>query len=303
MESTNTIITIIFAIAGAALFLVLGFLVHKKIHINAIVAPTEVNTALPALPPPPTVIPLNIFQTWHTKKLPTKMQECVRTLQTDNPEFKYYLYDDQDCRKFLQEHYDVNVLYAYDSLVPGAFKADLWRYCVLYKYGGIYLDIKYQCINGFKLMQLTDDEYFVRDRYDVLNKTAVYNALMVCKAGNPILKRCIDQVVQNVRQRYYGESALDPTGPTMMIQFFTPMERMRLKRLEHYDEDGKYYIVYRGSIWVKQGSAGVEPPSTVDIPVNTKILMMYPEYRTEQRQFQKTQYYADLWKRREIFSM
>ena len=30
---------------------------------------------------------------------------------------------------------------AYDSLIPGAFKADLFRYCVLLIYGGVYADV------------------------------------------------------------------------------------------------------------------------------------------------------------------
>lgn len=35
------------------------------------------------------IIPLNIFQTWYTKKLPVKMSECVESIKKDNPEFKY----------------------------------------------------------------------------------------------------------------------------------------------------------------------------------------------------------------------
>jgi len=33
----------------------------------------------------------------------------------------------------------------------------------------------------------------------------------------------------------------------------------------------------------------------------TIILTIYPEYRSEQKRFQKTLYYDDLWKRREIY--
>ena len=32
--------------------------------------------------------------------------------------------------------------HAYHALVPGAAKADLLRYCLIYEYGGVYLDIK-----------------------------------------------------------------------------------------------------------------------------------------------------------------
>jgi Glycosyltransferase sugar-binding region containing DXD motif len=223
----------------------------------------------------PSVIPLNIFQTWHTKTLPPYMQKCVNSIKECNPEFRHFLYDDEDCRQFISQNYDQDVLTAYDTLIPGAYKADLWRYCVLYKYGGIYLDIKYQCVNGFKLIGLTDREYFVRDRDQ--NIHGIYNAFMICKAGNPIMWKCIRQIVDNVENRYYGKTPLDVTGPNMMNLMFTPNELRQYVTL--YLHNNGIMIIYNG----------------------TAILAVYPEYREEQKTFQKTLYYDTLWKRREIF--
>ena len=221
----------------------------------------------------PIVIPLNIFQTWYTKKLPPKMEECVDSIKKCNPEFKYFLFDDDECREFIKSNFDADVLYSYDSLIPGAFKADLWRYCILYKHGGIYLDIKYKCINGFKFITLTTDEHFVRDRYEVLNRLAVYNALMICKPGNEILLKCIHRIVENVREKFYGISGLHITGPLMMVEFFTPSEKRKLNNIYHYDQDGYYYIV-----------SG-----------RKKFLMIYPEYRKEQVKHQNKKHYSVLW--------
>jgi len=95
-------------------------------------------------------IPLNIFQTWHTKNLPPSMIDSVENIKMNNKNFNYKLFDDEDCRNFIKNNFDGSVLYAFDSLKPGAYKADLWRYCVLYILGGIYIDIKYQVINNFK---------------------------------------------------------------------------------------------------------------------------------------------------------
>ena len=47
------------------------------------------------------IIPLNIFQTWHTLDLPPKMQENVELLKAQNTEFTHYLYDDEMCREFI----------------------------------------------------------------------------------------------------------------------------------------------------------------------------------------------------------
>ena len=79
--------------------------------------------------------------------LPPKMYECIRDNLTFNRvgvDCIHYLFHDQDCRAFIESEYPPDVLMAYDRLIPTAFKADLWRYCVLYKYGGAYLDVKYK---------------------------------------------------------------------------------------------------------------------------------------------------------------
>ena len=78
--------------------------------------------------------------------LPPKMYECIHdnlTLNRVGVDCIHYLFHDQDCRSFIESEYPPDVLMAYDRLIPTAFKADLWRYCVLYKYGGAYLDVKY----------------------------------------------------------------------------------------------------------------------------------------------------------------
>ena len=89
------------------------------------------------------VIPLHIFQTWHTKNLPPNMRQSVEYIKRSNPRFHHRLFDDNECHDFIRDNFDESVLHAYNKLIPGAYKADLWRYCVLYKLGGIYLDIKY----------------------------------------------------------------------------------------------------------------------------------------------------------------
>jgi hypothetical protein len=92
------------------------------------------------------------------------------------------------------------------------------RYCVLYKNGGVYLDTKYSCINNFKFIYLTNHEYFCKDIDE--SGGGIYNAFIVCKAQNNIMLQAINQVVQNVQNRFYGNHSLEPTGPLMLKNFF-----------------------------------------------------------------------------------
>jgi len=49
---------------------------------------------------------------------------------------------------------------AYDALIPGAFKADLFRYCVLFIYGGVYADIDVMLTSKLE-MAIDDDVGFM----------------------------------------------------------------------------------------------------------------------------------------------
>ena len=223
------------------------------------------------------IIPANIFQTWHTKLLPPKMLFSISYIKKLNPNFKYYLFDDNDCREFIKTHFDSDVLNAFDTLIPGAYKADLWRYCVLYIHGGIYLDIKYIPVNGYKFYNLLFKEHLVYD----INNINIYNALMVCKAGNPFLLDAIHTIVQNVKNKYYGSSALCPTGPIMLGNLIIKRNSRVNIDLTHFIDGG--YIIYKNRFII----------STT-----------YNEYENERKDTYvkiNTQRYDKLWSSRKIY--
>jgi len=226
------------------------------------------------------VIPLNMYTCWHTKELPPLMQQNYIELVINNPEFKHFLYDENECREFIKDNFDENVLNAYNSLIPCSYKSDLWRFCVLYINGGIYLDIKYKCVNRFKFIALTENEYFVRDRPD----NCVYTALIVTMPKNQIMLNCINKIVENVKNKYYGINALFPTGPGVLGLFFSKEERNTLEL--YFQEtivEGKIndsYIVYQDRM----------------------ILNYYSKYREEQNIFQKNKRYDDLWSEKNIYN-
>lgn len=221
------------------------------------------------------IIPLNIFQTWHSLDLPTKMKENLELLKRQNPEFKHYLYDDNMCRQFIKDNFDEEVLYSFDKLKPGAYKADLWRYCVLYIHGGIYLDIKYRCRNGFKLIELTDKEYFVRDRPQG-GSNGIYQALMVNLPYNSILLKAIKQIVNYCKNNTYTNfTSLCVTGPGLLAYLVS------IKVIE------SSLLYFTGDMIVFD---------------NNKIMEYYPGYRIEQLSKQKTSHYSSMWRTKDIYN-
>ena len=223
---------------------------------------------------PKPIIPLKIYQTWHTIDMPEKMKQTVNKLKHDNPEFRHYLYDDAMCRTFIMNNFDNDVLNAFDTLKPGAFKADLWRYCILYVNGGIYLDIKYTCKPGFILIHLINKEFFVRD-YKVVDAYGVYQALMINSPKNEVLMKSIRQIAANVYNNFYGSSCLEITGPQLINKFLKQEDIIKSEL--YLDKLGIYYN--------KQ-----------------LILTIYADYRKEQLKNQNTAYYYNLWLKKDIYS-
>ena len=225
------------------------------------------------------IIPLKIYQTWHTKNLPPLMKSAVDNLKRRHPRFEHFLFDDNDCRSFIQSNFGAEVVNAFDSLIPGAYKADLWRYCVLYINGGIYLDIKYSNVGDFNLIQLTNAEYFVSDIEQ--SGGGIYNAFMICKPGNAILKEAIRRVVENVKNEYYGDSLFLPTGPLLLKSCFS-------------DEDFEK---------TKQNGLGLcRHNENTSICLNGEpILTTYDEYYKQDVHKNGQPHYGQLWEDRKIY--
>jgi mannosyltransferase OCH1-like enzyme len=70
------------------------------------------------------------------------MSRLVQSFVHSGWEYKFY--SDAQAVDFLSIHFPPEVLEAYNALIPGAFKADLFRYCVLLIHGGFYADIDIQ---------------------------------------------------------------------------------------------------------------------------------------------------------------
>jgi mannosyltransferase OCH1-like enzyme len=46
------------------------------------------------------------------------MNKCVEKLKKNNPNYEYYLYDDNDCKEFIQKYFNDDVVTAFNKLNP-----------------------------------------------------------------------------------------------------------------------------------------------------------------------------------------
>jgi len=170
-------------------------------------------------------IPRVIHQTYKTNDLPTEISEVVQRLKDMNPTFEYKFYNDIDCVEFIKENYDEETLNLYLSINPnyGSAKSDFFRYLLMYKVGGVYLDIKSCTTKPLEEVLLPTDEYLLThwEGLDWADELKYYfgefqNWHIVCKPNHPFLKRVIEIVKDNIKNYIGGSdkySVLRLTGP------------------------------------------------------------------------------------------
>lgn len=221
-------------------------------------------------------IPKIIWQSWHILVIPSGLRGCVNRLKDTHPDFQHNLFNDKMCRDFISEHYP-QALQAYDDLIPHAYRSDLWRACVLHKYGGIYLDIKFECVGDFTLHSLLDKEYYVYDfQPNPLPQTRIANGLIVSQPESPIILEYINAIIANVDTRFYGNTPLDITGPDLLGKILVPHE-ITLELVMTYV--GNLQAFFKD---------------------NVMILKEYRWYRTETNA--RSFHYSIVWKKREVYN-
>jgi mannosyltransferase OCH1-like enzyme len=163
-----------------------------------------------------------------------------QTLLELNPEYEYIFFDDIDCREFIKNNFHEIVLDTFDMLNPGAYKADLFRYCYIYINGGCYFDNKY--ILRIPLRDIIKNNYnniYCKDRENDL----MFNSIIISVKNAIEFKNCINNIVENVKNNFYGTISLEPTGPKLFNKY-TYDKNILLKHIVtgNYYKDSKILL-------------------------------------------------------------
>lgn len=148
-------------------------------------------------------------------ELPEYIQFCQSQIQNLYPNFKYHLYSGKEIEGILENNFPKDIITSYHSLKPYAYRADLARYCLLYLYGGLYIDLSLLCLSP---LTLGDTNFFAfRDLPEFSDPWwAITNAIIYSKPKSNIMKTAIDLMVNHCKTKFYGVSAIDVGGPTLL---------------------------------------------------------------------------------------
>jgi mannosyltransferase OCH1-like enzyme len=232
------------------------------------------------------LIPKNIYKT--APFLHPKLEKLYLNTESENPDWKIKFYNDKDCINFLENEFSKdnlelkkNVLNSYNKLIPSAYKADLWRLCVIYEYGGVYSDAS-------QIFKIPIDEIIDTTKEFCIIKDKTYSRKQGLQIGlfssikkHPFLLKYIEEINNNVQNRTYGVNCLHVTGPGLA-----------------YDVANKYKFLDKLTIIGKQyGGNGYVNEDEIQIVQKSEFHLdvVYNEGRN--------QHYSHLWKYGKIYKI
>jgi len=144
--------------------------------------------------------PKNVFLTYHDiKSVPQYVFDNINKYCSG---FNIQIFDDNKCEEFLFKFFGEDAVNIFKNMKLGAHKADFWRYCILFVYGGCYFDIK----TDFKTPIEQMYDFTAKNTwYTVIgkNKKSIYNGIIVTPPGNPVIWKAIRYIYVYPNPYYY----------------------------------------------------------------------------------------------------
>ncbi|HLJ31814.1 MAG TPA: glycosyltransferase [Candidatus Babeliales bacterium] len=199
-------------------------------------------------------IPKIIHQIWLGSKLP---EEFIALQQSwiehhIGRDWMYKLWTDEDVAN-LQLYNQA----FYDATDNFGVKSDILRWELLYNFGGVYIDMDFECLRALDQFHYTYDFYTALQPLDTLF-VQLGAALVGAVPGHPILKHCIE----TIKEDWHLQGAPKKTGPVHFTKSFCTCANMNGNKDIAFPAFYFYPLGCRGAefnknIWINQGSYAV----------------------------------------------
>jgi hypothetical protein len=181
------------------------------------------------------IIPKVIYLSYKTKNIPNYVIPNWKKLY---PDYEVKLYDNNDCISFLKTEYNDEYVDIFNYIKDGPIKADFWRVCILYKYGGIYCDIDVEPLVSIEQIIESDTSFLTC--FSAHDKN-INPHFIASQPNHKLLKMCIDKYLEMYRNKkkynYWGWSIVF----IMKNSLYKIFGEYNTKEGIYYDEDNNKY--------------------------------------------------------------
>ena len=143
-------------------------------------------------------IPKVVYMTYHD--IDSVPQYVFDNINKYCSGYEVKIYNDNMCLEFLEKYYGKEAVEIFNNMENGAHKADFWRYCILYVFGGYYFDIKTDFQTHINNIFDSKKE---KTWYTVKAGDAIFNGIIVTPPHNPVILDAIKHIYNNPKPTEY----------------------------------------------------------------------------------------------------
>ncbi|MHA4812502.1 glycosyltransferase family 32 protein [Flavitalea flava] len=201
------------------------------------------------------VIPKIIHQTWKDKDIPEDFRKMSLTWKKEHEDWEYCLWTDEMNRNFIKQHFSF-FLPKYDSYEKNIQRVDALRYFVLYKYGGMFIDLDFECIANITPLVENAQCVFGKEPAEHClihqKEIIISNAFMGGVPGHFFLDLlCMELESNRCLTDHPNDLVLESTGPFMLTRVYNSCGRM--EDIKILDSDLIYPLTKDELTLVSQG--------------------------------------------------
>ena len=145
-----------------------------------------------------TNIPKNIYLTYKTKDIP---KYVIKNWEKLNPDYNIYLFDNDDCIKFLNDNYGKLFVDIFNFIKDGPIKSDFWRCCIMYKYGGVYSDADMKPLVAISDIVKNNNKINFYTCQSMSNIESVNPTIIISIKNHKILHLCILKYIEKYKNK------------------------------------------------------------------------------------------------------
>lgn len=184
-----------------------------------------------------------IHQIWYNfgnnLPIPDKYKNYQKSWILYHPNWKYILWDEKMGDTFIKQNYP-EYYDQYNNVQYPIMKVDLFKYCLLHKIGGMYVDIDYNCLNNFNQYIENNINFDIHingspstNIFKYFYDKSACNSLLISTKKNQELWKIliceafnrIQNTLINVNQVYY---VLHTTGPKLINDVLSAVKNNNL---------------------------------------------------------------------------
>jgi len=164
-----------------------------------------------------THVPNFVHRIWECREIPNRYATALNTWVGKTKNMSVFFWTRNTSRQFVLKLEGAEKLMLYDRLLPGAYKADFFRYLLIYKFGGLYSDIDtilHKDLSANDVAHLRDDAVTVAR--DLTPSRLLNGGILIAPPGHALFRCALGEVVDHSLRRKHGLEALDVTGPGVL---------------------------------------------------------------------------------------